>query len=464
MLRRRTHTIDVIDPLVAAARRGGRWRAGDGADPGRVASVLVKPGDAVVRSQVLVVLEAMKMELTLTAPDDGVVSAVHCAARRYGGRGHRAGSLPGAGLKFAGPGGAAPGAGGGAEPRAGKGAAVKHAPVTLEDKYQPDIDRVYLTGTQALVRLPLLQRQRDLAAGLQHRRLHLRLSRLAARPDRHPDVGGARAPRRQPHRLPPRRERGTRRHRHLGQPAAAAAARRATTTACSPIWYGKGPGVDRSGDVFKHANYAGTVAAPAACCWWPATTTPANPRPCRTRASRPSSPPPVPVLVPADVRDLLELGLHGWAMSRWSGRYVGFKTVADVVDSSASVAFDLAGFATRDPDGPHPDAHIRLPDPPLEQEARVFAIGLPAAQAYARANRLDRIVLDPPGARFGIVTVGKSYHDTRQALAELGLGDGARAGIRLLKLALAWPVDPEIVAALRRRARRRSSSSRKRRR
>ena len=209
-------------------------------------------------------------------------------------------------------------------------------------------------------------------------------------------------------------------------------------------WYGKGPGADRSGDVFKHANYAGTarhggvllIAGDDHAC--KSSTIPHQSEQAFVAAG-------CPVLVPADVRDLLELGLHGWAMSRWSGRYIGFKTVADVMDSSASVAFDLAAFIARTPDGPHPAANIRLPDLPLEQEARVFQLGLPAAQAYARANRLDRIMVDPPGARFGIVAVGKSFHDTCQALAELGLGDGARAGIRLLKLALAWPVDPNIV-------------------
>ncbi len=142
-------------------------------------------------------------------------------------------------------------------------------------------------------------------------------------------------------------------------------------TACSPIWYGKGPGVDRSGDVFRHGNYAGTarrggvllMAGDDHGC--KSSTVPHQSEPALIAGS-------IPVLVPADVRDLLELGLHGWAMSRWSGRYIGFKTVADVVDSSASVAFDLRQFQIRHPDGPHPDGNIRLPDPPLEQEVARF--------------------------------------------------------------------------------------------
>ena len=153
----------------------------------------------------------------------------------------------------------------------------------------------------------------------------------------------------------------------------------------------------------------------------------------------------VPILVPADVHDLLELGLHGWAMSRWSGRLVGFKTVGDVMDSSASVEFDLKNFRIRLPNGDHPNAGLRLPDVALEQEARVFAVGLPAAVDYARANGLDRVVMDAPGARIGIITAGKSYQDTRQAFADLGLG--TRAPVRLLKLALVWPIDRATIRA-----------------
>jgi indolepyruvate ferredoxin oxidoreductase len=320
---------------------------------------------------------------------------------------------------------------------------MKHSSVTLEDKYAAGIDRVYLTGTQALVRLPLLQRQRDLAAGLNTAGY---ISGYRGSPLGQIDIQMWAA-----------REHIAAHHivfrAGVNEELAATAIwgsqqlpllQGARYDGVFAYWYGKGPGVDRSGDVFRHANYAGTartggvllMAGDDHAC--KSSTVPHQSEPAFVAAG-------CPVLVPADVRELLEFGLHGWAMSRWSGRYVGFKTVADVVDSSASVTFDAAGFLTRDPEGPHPNAGIRIPDAPLEQEARVFAMGLPATQAYVRANRLDRIVLDPPGATFGIVTVGKSYHDTRQALAELGLGDGARAGIRLLKLALAWPVDPEIV-------------------
>ncbi|OJY70329.1 MAG: indolepyruvate ferredoxin oxidoreductase [Rhodospirillales bacterium 70-18] len=318
---------------------------------------------------------------------------------------------------------------------------MKHSAVTLDDKYEAESDRFYLTGTQALVRLPILQRQRDLAAGLNTAGY---VSGYRGSPLGQVDIQMWQARKHL-------EEAHIRFHPGVNEELAATAIWGTQQLPLLPgakydgvfaYWYGKGPGVDRAGDAFRHANYAGTartggVLAMAgddhAC---KSSTVPHQSEPALIAAH-------MPVLVPADVRDLLELGLHGWAMSRWSGRWVGFKTVADVVDSSASVDFDLAGFHSVLPEGPHPDAGFRLPDPPLEQEARVFNVGIPAALEYARANGLDRIVLDPPGARLGIITLGKSYHDTRQALADLGLGE--RAGIRLLKIALAWPLDPQII-------------------
>ncbi len=315
---------------------------------------------------------------------------------------------------------------------------MKHGSVTLDDKYQAQTERVFLTGTQALVRLPLLQRALDQAAGrntagfisgyrgsplggldiqLWHARTHLEANHIRFVPGVNEDLAATAV---------------------WGTQQAALLAG-AKYDGVFALWYGKGPGVDRSGDVFKHANFAGTspgggvllVAGDDHAC--KSSTVPHQSEPAFAAAQ-------VPVLVPADLRDIMELGLHGWAMSRWSGRYVGFKTVADVVDSSASVAFGPADLSIRLPDGPPPPVHIRVADPPMEMEARVFALGLPAAQDYARANQLDRIVLDPPDPALGIITFGKSYHDTMQALADLG---GAR--VRLLKLALVWPIDPATI-------------------
>jgi indolepyruvate ferredoxin oxidoreductase len=320
---------------------------------------------------------------------------------------------------------------------------MKQSAITLEDKYEVGIDRVFLTGTQALVRLPLLQRQLDLAAGLNtagfisgyrgsplggldiqlwHAREHLEASHIQFQPGVNEDLAATAVW-------------GTQQVPLL---------REARYDGVFALWYGKGPGVDRCGDVFKHANFAGTartggvllVAGDDHAC--KSSTVPHQSEPAFAAAF-------IPVLVPADVEEILEFGLHGWALSRWSGRYVGFKTVADVVDSSASVAFDIARFRPRLPDGPHPDVSIRLQDGSMEQEKRLLFNGLPAVHDYVRVNGLDRIVVDAPGARLGIVTAGKSYHDTRQALSDLGFPNPSSARIRLLKLALTWPVDPRAI-------------------
>jgi indolepyruvate ferredoxin oxidoreductase len=315
---------------------------------------------------------------------------------------------------------------------------MKQSSVTLEDKYRPDVGRVFLTGTQALIRLALLQRALDVAAGRNtagfvsgyrgsplgsvdiqawHAREQLEASHIRFRPAINEDLAAT----------------------AIWGTQQASLLPTAKYDGVFAMWYGKGPGVDRSGDVFRHANFAGSSATGGVLLVAgddhaaKSSTVPHQSEPAFASAL-------IPVLVPADVQEILEFGLHGWAMSRWSGRYVGFKTVGDVVDTSASIAFRLADFRIRLPDGEAPDVHIRMDQPWLSQEARVFALGLPAAQNYVRANGLDRIALDPPSPALGIITYGKSYHDTMQALTDLGA-----APVRLLKLALTWPVDPQIV-------------------
>ncbi|QTF93198.1 MAG: indolepyruvate ferredoxin oxidoreductase family protein [Halomonas sp. BM-2019] len=213
------------------------------------------------------------------------------------------------------------------------------------------------------------------------------------------------------------------------------------------MWYGKGPGVDRSGDVFRHANSAGTsqhggVLAIAG----------------DDHASRSSSlahqteqvfqAVMMPTLAPADVQEYLDYGIHGWAMSRYSGCWVALKAVADTVESGAVVDVDPWRVETHLPEDlvlPEQGLGIRWPDPPLDQEARLAQYKLRAAQAYARANRLDRVTFDAPEARLGIVTSGKSYLDVCQALDSLGIdAEGAkRLGLRVYKVGMVWPLEPD---------------------
>jgi indolepyruvate ferredoxin oxidoreductase len=310
--------------------------------------------------------------------------------------------------------------------------------VTLDDKFRVDVGRVFLTGTQALVRLPLLQRALDVAAGrntagfisgyrgsplggldiqLWQARAQLEAGHIHFRPGINEDLAATSVWGTQQSALLPT----------------------AKYHGVFALWYGKGPGVDRCGDVFKHANFAGT--APTGGVLLVAGDDHAAKSSTVAHQSEPAfAAALIPVLAPADVREILEFGLHGWAMSRWSGRYVGFKTVADVVETSASLSFGLDDLHIRLPAAQPPDVHIRPDDAWLAQEARVFRIGLPAAQEYVHANGLDRIVLDPASPALGIITFGKSFHDTMQALSDLG-----GAPVRLLKLALTWPVEPRIV-------------------
>ncbi|HEU0154549.1 MAG TPA: indolepyruvate ferredoxin oxidoreductase family protein, partial [Stellaceae bacterium] len=147
-------------------------------------------------------------------------------------------------------------------------------------------------------------------------------------------------------------------------------------------------------------------------------------------------------------QEILDLGLYGWAMSRWSGCWVAFKTTAEAMDSSASVEIGPERIAIATPDDfqmPPGGLNIRWPDTPLDQEHRLHKYKLEAARAFARANRLDHTVIDSPRPRLGLVTTGKSYLDLRQALDELGIDEAlcAEIGLRLYKVAMPWPLEPE---------------------
>ena len=324
---------------------------------------------------------------------------------------------------------------------------------TLEHKYTRDQGRIYLSGVQALVRLPLMQRQRDESAGLNTAGF---VSGYRGSPLGGLDLELWRA-RAQLERAKVKFTPG------LNEDLAATMVWGTQQTPLFPgaqvegvfgMWYGKGPGVDRSGDVFKHANAAGTsphggVLALAA-----------DDHACRSSTLPHGSEDEfvsamMPILNPSGVQDVLDLGMVGWAMSRYTGRWIGFKTIAETVESSASV--ELNPFARRivlpeDFEVPPGGFGIRWPDPPLDQEMRLHRYAVKAAQAFARANGIDRRVMDAPHARLGIVTTGKSYLDVLQALEYLGLDTQACAdiGIRLYKVGMTWPLEPKGITAFAR--------------
>jgi len=318
--------------------------------------------------------------------------------------------------------------------------------VSLDDKYTLEKGRVYLSGTQALVRLPMLQKARDRAAGLNtagfisgyrgsplggvdqalwKAKAHLAASDVVFQPGVNEDLAATAVWGSQQVNLFPG----------------------ATRDGVFAMWYGKGPGVDRSIDVLKHANSAGSarhggVLLLAGDDHAAKSSTVAHQSEHVLMAAG------IPVLYPSDVQEYLDYGLHGWAMSRYSGLWVSMKCVTDVVESSASVEIDPERVRIKLPEDvamPPDGLNIRWPDPPLVQEARLLDHKWYAALAYVRANKLNRVVLDSPDARFGIMTAGKAYLDVRQALADLGLDDDTcrRVGIRVFKVGCVWPLDAQ---------------------
>ena len=324
-------------------------------------------------------------------------------------------------------------------------AAVSLAQVSLDDKYARESGRIYLSGIQALVRLPLMQRHRDRIAGLNtagfisgyrgsplggydtelwKAQKYLDANAVHFRPAVNEDLGATAVWGSQQVNL----------------------FEGASYDGVFSIWYGKGPGVDRSGDVFKHGNAAGSsrhggvlvLAGDDHAC--KSSTIPQQSEFALIDAG-------IPVLNPADIQDVLDFGLIGWAMSRYSGCWVAMKAISETMDSSAAclVAPDRVRLSPpEDFEMPEAGLNIRWPDSPLAQETRLHRHKLYAARAFARANRLDRVVVDSPNPRFGILTTGKAANDVRQALRNLGIdaAEAARIGLRVLKIGLSWPLDP----------------------
>ena len=324
---------------------------------------------------------------------------------------------------------------------------------TLEDKYTRQEGRIYLSGIQALVRLPIMQALRDKAAGINtggfvsgyrgsplggldlalwNAKKHLKAYNVEFTAGLNEDLAATMVWGSQQANLFPG----------------------ATFDGVFSMWYGKGPGVDRTGDVFKHGNAAGTsrhggVLVMAG-----------DDHACRSSTLPHASEQEfvsamMPVLNPAGVQDILDMGILGWAMSRFTGRWVGFKTIAETVESSASVDVNPLALQIVTPDDfemPPGGLNIRWPDPPLDQEMRLHRYAMHAAIAFARANRLDKVVIDSPKARLGIVTTGKSYLDVLQALEDLGLSrrDCEEIGIRVYKVGMTWPLEPEGIRAFAR--------------
>jgi indolepyruvate ferredoxin oxidoreductase len=319
------------------------------------------------------------------------------------------------------------------------------AEYTLDDKYERTSGRVYLTGVQALVRLPMLQRQRDQAAGLDTAGF---ISGYRGSPLGTLDMALWQA-----------RAQLEAHHVHfepgVNEDLAATAVWGSQQARLYPdprydgvfgMWYGKGPGVDRSCDALKHGNYAGS--APHGGVLALAGDDPgAKSSSIAHQSEHALIHCGIPILNPSNVQDMLDLGLYGFAMSRYSGCWTGFKCLTDTVESAGSVEVGPERVQIREPTDFEraPGLHIAFANLPAQVEARLYQQRLPAVQAFARANGLDRVVFEGPRRRLGIVTTGKAYLDVRQALGDLGI-DEARAreiGLAIYKVALVWPLETD---------------------
>ena len=322
--------------------------------------------------------------------------------------------------------------------------------ISLDDKYTLESGRVFISGVQALVRLPLMQRERDRARGLNTAGF---ISGYRGSP-----LGGYDAALWQAAR---RLEAGDILFRPgLNEDLAMAAVWGTQQLDFVPgrkvdgvfaIWYGKGPGVDRTGDAFKHANFAGSHpnGGVLVVCGDDHTGKSSSMGHQSDQAMIAAN---IPLLYPASVQDYLDFGLHGFALSRFAGTLAGFKTVNETVTATATVSVDPARVSIILPkDAPEaPEGvHIRPEYDPQGQDNRVVRYKLPRAQAYVRANRLDGPVFGAARpTRLGIVTAGKAVLDTLAGLRLLGIDEAmARAlGIGVYKAAMVWPLEPEALA------------------
>ena len=325
---------------------------------------------------------------------------------------------------------------------------MKIANVSLEDKYRLERGRVFLTGMQALARLPMLQHAMDSAAGLHtagyisgyrgsplgglDTALHaagpfLKARDISFQPGVNEDIAATAVW-------------GTQQLHFFPQPK---------FDGIFSMWYGKGPGVDRCGDVFKHANHAGS-SKHGGVLLIAGDDPSARSSAVAHQSEHMFSACGIPVLAPADLQEYLDFGLHGWAMSRYSGCWVALKVTSDTAESSATVELDPERLKIIIPEDFHlpPDGvNIRWPDPQLAQEHRLQEFKVYAAIAYARANRLNRIIFDSPRPRLGIIACGKAYLDVRQALDDLGIDEAyaAEIGLRLFKVGMPWPLEADSV-------------------
>ena len=313
----------------------------------------------------------------------------------------------------------------------------------LQDNLTRETGRVFLTGTQALVRLMMMQQRLDRANGLNtagfvsgyrgsplgavdqemwRAQKQLASHRIEFLPAINEDLGATAVLGTQQVETDPTRQ----------------------VDGVFAMWYGKGPGVDRSGDAIKHGNaygsspHGGVLVVLGDDHGCVSSSMPHQSEQALIAWS-------MPILNPSNIQEYLEFGLYGWALSRFSGNWVGFKAISETVEGGAVVELPpMPEFAAPDYQYPAEGLHYRWPDlPSLKIEQRV-AEKLNAVRAFAQANSIDRFITQAPGAKLGIISAGKAYLDLLEALQRMGLTQQRleELGIRLYKPGLTWPLEP----------------------
>ena len=316
--------------------------------------------------------------------------------------------------------------------------------VVLDDKYDLSKQRIFVSGAQAVIRMMLMQRERDRLAGLRtagfvsgyrgsplggfdlqlwKAKSELAASDIIFQPGLNEELAATAVW-------------GSQQTQLLGE---------GKYDGVFGVWYGKGPGVDRSGDVFRHANLAGTsphggVLALMGDDHMAESSTIAHATEFLFVDTM------IPILNPAGVQELIDYGLYGYALSRFASTWTAIKCVKDNIESTASVdaSLDRVRIELPEFDMPPGGISIRHEVAMLEQEARLHEYKRAAAAAFIRVNKLNRIIYSGGSdAKIGIITVGKSYLDVRQALGDIGIDEeeANRIGLRLFKVAAPWPLD-----------------------
>jgi indolepyruvate ferredoxin oxidoreductase len=320
--------------------------------------------------------------------------------------------------------------------------ALRH--VTLDDKYDLAENRIFVTGFQALVRLCLMQKERDRRAGLKtagyvtgYRGSPLGgLDNQFLKAARQLEAADIRFQAGINEDLAATALWGSQQAELRGE---------GKYDGVFGLWYGKGPGVDRTGDVFRHANFAGTSKHGGVLALMGDDHT-AESSTTAHQSEYHFIDVMIPILNPAGVQEIVDYGLYGWAMSRYAGVWAALKTMHETVETTGVIdgSLDRVNIVLpTDFQMPPGGLNIRLGDTVLGQEARLHDYKRDAMLAFVRANKLNRYITSGGRApRIGVITTGKSYLDVRQALDELGI-DELRCnelGLRLFKIGCAWPI------------------------